>query len=257
MNFGRSLTAFELVGLYFMAKESGTVVTFRNGTVYNLDQGRGTMVRVTQGDTIVSNKPIQVDLVTGDLSSAFALRWFSLRPAELLSNSYVSPVGENTGKTKLLLYNPHPRNTVTFTLQYLRNNTVMRYSQNLLPKQSALSVVIPDGSGAWVNGTGNFVALSYTDTEIYDGIGRKTNGWVFDWGFPLVPRNELTSQVLVGFGYACKNNQCQGTFTTSISSLGSKTSRMLQKLIYCTCLSNRSGRSQCRLVEVRMCRRRQ
>jgi hypothetical protein len=37
-----------------------------------------------------------------------------------------------------------------------------------------------------------------------------------DWGYPLIPRNELTSQVLVGLGYGCTNNNCQGHADRSV-----------------------------------------
>jgi hypothetical protein len=211
MNFRRTLPAFELSGLYFMAKESNTIVTTQNGTIIALGQGEGRMVKVNQGDRIRSTKPIQVDFVTADESSLFAQRWYSLRPTNAITNSYISPVGDTRGKTKLVLYNPDSKNSLVYTVQTLSNGTISKYSNTLLPKQSALSRVIPSGSGAIVDSPSNFVALSFTDTEKLDGNNDQTNGWIFDWGFPLVPRDELTSQVLIGWGYACKNNNCLGT----------------------------------------------
>jgi uncharacterized repeat protein (TIGR01451 family) len=56
--------------------------------------------------------------------------------------------------------------------------------------------------------------LSVTDTEIYtdhaSGGTEQLNGQAFDWGYPLQPTNSLTSQVLVGWGYGCTSNDCQG-----------------------------------------------
>lgn len=208
--------AFEYAGLYFMAHENNTVVTLPNGTILALHQGDGMMVQVNQADTIRANKPIQADLITLDVSSVFEVRWFSLRPFAALSDQYVSPMGDTRGNTKLILYNPNVK-PMTMKLQYIVNGTKTQYSQVVAPKQSVFSVVIPSESAAWVDADMKFVALSMTDTEVNCGVGGKpifkTNGEIFDWGFPLVPRNELTSQVLVGFGYACTDNECSGKQT--------------------------------------------
>jgi hypothetical protein len=42
-----------------------------------------------------------------------------------------------------------------------------------------------------------------------DGSLASSHEWCsFDWGFPLLARDELTSQVLIGLGYGCTNNEC-------------------------------------------------
>jgi hypothetical protein len=58
-----------------------------------------------------------------------------------------------------------------------------------------------------VTGDVKFVALS-VDTESYDKItvNTWTAGDLYDWGFSLLPRNGLTSQVLIGLGWACTSN---------------------------------------------------
>jgi hypothetical protein len=38
--------------------------------------------------------------------------------------------------------------------------------------------------------------------------GSGTGGERYDWGFPVVPTNQLTPQVVVGLGYGCTNNNC-------------------------------------------------
>jgi hypothetical protein len=43
-----------------------------------------------------------------------------------------------------------------------------------------------------------------------------TTGKWFDWGFPVVPMNLLTPQVLIGWGYGCTNNDCEGVAPRSV-----------------------------------------
>ena len=209
MDFGKISPAFELTVLFYMAGNNNTKVTLPGGSSRVLQQGESGLVRVNQADKLVSDKPIQVVLAAGDVNSTYEVRWYSMRPIENYARSYVTPVGDSYGKTKVVIYNPGPA-VLTFTLQYLLNGVRTQYSQSVNAKQAAFTIVIPTGSGALIDGTSNFVALSLTDTESKDSSGQTTNGQAYDWGFPLVPRNELTSQVLIGLGYACTNNNCQG-----------------------------------------------
>ena len=194
-DIGQIYHAFEFSAFFYMAGENNTRVTLQDGTVNVLQAGQSGMVRVKQVDKLTSDKPIQVDLITGDIDSAYESRWYSMRPYEAYSNSYVTPVGDSYGKTKVFVYNPGPA-VLTITVQL--NNKV--YTKLINAKQAAPTDVIPTGSGAWINGTSKFVALSLTDSEDYDSDGHGTSGQYYDWGFPLVPRNELTSQVLIGLG---------------------------------------------------------
>lgn len=58
------------------------------------------------------------------------------------------------------------------------------------------------------------MALSVTDSETVtdhaSGGTETLNGQAFDWGYPVIPVDMLTSQVLVGWGYGCTNNNCEG-----------------------------------------------
>jgi hypothetical protein len=208
-DIGVSYEAFQLTAFFFMAGEDNTKVTKPDGTIKVLKRGEGAMVRVNQGQKLLSDKPIQVDLLTGDVWSNYEVRWYSLRDNKDYVSSYVSPVGDSYGKTKLVIYNPL-NVTLTYTVQYLVNNVKTQYAKTLAAKQAALSIVIPTGSGAFIDGSSKFVALSLTDSEFYNGVGYATGGQFYDWGFPLVPRGELTPQVVIGLGYACTNNNCQG-----------------------------------------------
>ena len=47
-----------------------------------------------------------------------------------------------------------------------------------------------------------------TQTDDYGG------GQRWDWGHPLIPADNLTSKVVVGLAYGCKNNACPSGTTT-------------------------------------------
>ncbi|MGK7882951.1 MAG: hypothetical protein AB4060_23045, partial [Crocosphaera sp.] len=221
---------FEYTALYIMAGEDGTVVTLPTGTTQytqdgvditlpsgvttvTLDQGENLFIRVDQGDVVTSSSPVQANLVTGDINSSWETRSYSLAPEEDWSNDYYTPVGDgveggngNDGPTKVWLYNPHNRD-ITVTFQRLVNGTLTSTAIPVAAGSSALSPAIPDNSGGRFFTTASedtFFALTQTDASGgTDGSGR-----TFDWGHPLIPANQLTSQALIGLGY--------GNFDTSI-----------------------------------------
>jgi hypothetical protein len=129
---------------------------------------------------------------------------FSDKTAMTGSNEYVSPVGDSVGKTKVLLYNPNDQQ-IDIAIDYLEGGTTKKTVVTAVaPGKAVLSHVIPTGSGAWFNSTKKYIALSLTDTEFTTSTGQKTGGQWYDWGFPVMPRNMLTSQVLVStFAATC------------------------------------------------------
>jgi IgGFc binding protein len=202
---------FGLSGFSCMAMEDQTKVTVANGTVFTLKQGQSIYVTVKKSDQVTSDKPIQVILLTAQRGSHYQTRWFTMRPIGMYTDKYVSPVGDNYGRSRVILYNPSTTGALTYNITTLVNGVLTKVSNTLVAKQALASAIIPTGSGALVEASANLVALSYTDTENQAGSG-DTGGNRYDWGIPLLPRNELTSQVLIGLGYGCTNNAC-GTNT--------------------------------------------
>lgn len=74
MDVGQHMQAFQLTLIFFMAMEDKTRVTLENGYEITLQQGEGKAVRVNMGHGIRANKPIQADLITGDVWSYYELR---------------------------------------------------------------------------------------------------------------------------------------------------------------------------------------
>jgi hypothetical protein len=74
-------TAFEYSAIFIMASEDATTVTMSDGSSTsstNLDMGENLIVNVTQNYKITADKPVQADLVTGDIGDKYELRWFSV-----------------------------------------------------------------------------------------------------------------------------------------------------------------------------------
>lgn len=129
-------------------------------------------------------------------------------PLEHYGTQYYSPVGDTYGKTKNLIYNPGPQ-TAQIAIHYREEVTNQtRYIGGYLgANQATFSPVNPTGSGMAITASSPIIALSLTDTENTVSNGDATGGQFFDWGFPVVPIADLTSQVLIGWGYGCTNNK--------------------------------------------------
>ncbi|MDJ0647278.1 MAG: SdrD B-like domain-containing protein [Xenococcaceae cyanobacterium MO_188.B19] len=197
------ITDFEYTSLFITASENGTnieidldgnsattaditSVTLNEGETYFVDGG------ILAGTTVTASKPLQAQLLTGDVESRFASRSYTLLPVSEWDNNYYTPVGtiENGGaNTSIFLYNPDSSNI-----------TVKYDTQNL----TAQEVTVNAGSFATV--TLPFDADSgarfYTDNQSdtfwavtsFDSLDS-----AHDWGFSLVPENNLNPVIQVGW----------------------------------------------------------
>ncbi len=206
--------AFEYTAIYIMAGEVNTEVFLNGGTtpVATIDTGENYVLRVNQGDVVTTSSPTQADLVTGDIGSTWETRSYSLAPRADWSNDYYTPVGDSvggdgdisSGPTQVWLYNPNPTNDIEVTFERLVNGTLTSSIIIVPAGTSALSPAVPDNSGGrfFTAGEEDFFALTQTDST----GGTDNNGQTFDWGHPLIPANQLTSQALIGWGYGNTQN---------------------------------------------------
>ena len=197
------------VAAHVQAGEGGTVVRLNGTVVTTLSEGDSIVLRdLSEGDEITTSNPSQVHLATGDEGDTYELRWFALQPTEAWSNDYYTPTftGENTasngdedsvsgsGPTQVLVYNPGDSD---ITVKYdFAGGGSPDGSFTVAAGETAFSPIIPDDSGArFFTDDANdiFYALSITDTS---GIGNRN-----DWGHPLIPADQLTSQALVAIGF--------------------------------------------------------
>jgi hypothetical protein len=77
-----------------------------------LQEGKSFLVNgaVKQGARITSDKPIQIQLLTGDIGSTYASRWFAMLPTDQWSNNYFTPVSttKTTNPGVIYVHNPNP-----------------------------------------------------------------------------------------------------------------------------------------------------
>ena len=219
VDYGKTNPSFEWTIMVYQAGADATNVTLPNSTIVTLKMGESGFYAVNQGDQITSDKPIQVTLMTGDIDPNTALskpevRWFGIRSVQQNAKSYITPVGDTLGKSRVLIYNPNS-DRIVYTMKYLSNGTLTTLTGAVDSKKALYSPIIPYNSGAMFESTHAFVALSITDTEEFNSAGTQTWAATYDWGFAATPTDLLSPEVLIGLGWGCLNNNCGATIARS------------------------------------------
>lgn len=205
-----------------MAGFDNTEVTLPDQTTRVIDIGQSIVIPIQEGDVITSDRPIQVDLVAGEAGSDFELRWYAQVDRSKWSNMYLSPVAESLAHTAFWFYNPKDAPiTVSFDGANIVSGSVT------IPAQKSKLVVAsgvagPAGLDTILINAGDEVGRTkysgvrfVSDDDFYglvavDNGGDGATGRKYDWGFPLIPTSELTSQALVGLGSGCVDSDCGG-----------------------------------------------
>jgi uncharacterized repeat protein (TIGR01451 family) len=205
---GTDRQMFEYTSLAIMAGAGGAVVQIdkdANGafeTTTTLTEGQSFFVDggVRVGGRVTSDKPVQVDILTGDIGSSYESRDSSLLPVASWASSYFTPVSTASPYgTTVWLYNPGANN---LTVQYQTRNGSGNLTTTALtvpggPAGGYLKQAIPDGYGARFYTAGaTFYAFSTTDST----DSSADNNQSYDWGYTLVPGSTLEPQILVGLG---------------------------------------------------------
>lgn len=200
--FPTPLTAsmFELCSLFVQASQSGTTVrvdrdgngsvdatvVLGQGETYYLERG------LLKGATVAATKPVQVDIITGDIGGNYETRWYTVAPTAQWGSRYYSPVGtaSDGDDAYVFLYNPA---TSAITVNV---NTAVGASAFSIPAKSNYRYLMPQDSGASFIGTDStkpFYAI--------ECVGAKpTANNVHDWGFSLVQESDLTTSLSLGWG---------------------------------------------------------
>lgn len=175
---------FEIVDASIMAGRGGATVTVNGSSSFTLAEGETEyLTELRLGDNIVSDNPIQVDVLTGDRNSNFESRWFPLIPRDRWESSYHTPVstpntsyvvdmsdGPDAGfRTAVWLYNP---NSSPITVTYERrggNNPVVNASNGDTTKTTATAM------------SGSHYGNVYGPIHVLDSNGNATNPPEGDW----------------------------------------------------------------------------
>lgn len=197
--------AFEYTGASIMAAYDGTTVwvdSNHDGTTdatATLDEGEAHLVNggLLEGARITSSKPVQVDLISGDVGANYESRSYFLFPDELLTNDYVNPVGTSTANQDTVVYLHNPSGsalTVTPTCPGCSGTISLSAHGTttfLTPAGKAVRFTSPVGT--------TFSAVAAIGAHS-GGVGAGSDaGTTWDWGFTLVPTRMLTTQVVLGW----------------------------------------------------------
>ncbi len=210
-----SYQMFEYSALMIMASADNTEVKVdadRNGTfeqVITINEGETVFVNggVRVGGRVLANKPVQVDLLTGDIGSNYESRFFRLLPTSTWTSALTAPVasattvGDSPSGTTVWLYNPTASSiTVRQTYRKKSSSTTLSTRDWDVPANGNASVTLTEGCAARFESTtgANFYALSAIDSTAENSNGSGNQTW--DWGYALIPDDALTPQVLVGLG---------------------------------------------------------
>lgn len=207
---------FEYTAAYIMAGADNTVVTIFDA-VNNLvaeevlSQGENLVYRVGQGYRVESTKPVQAQLITGDINEQYEMRWYSLTPDEDWANEYYAPVAEEVGSTGFWFYNP---NGSDITIRYDRQGD-SGLGDFVVAAGDSLFIEVDDGADIDLpNEIGEVSGLRFYSVggETFFAISQidaDDRGATFDWGTRLLTPQELTPQILVGLGFGNSTNNPQ------------------------------------------------
>jgi hypothetical protein len=213
---------FELVDASYMAAEDGTELQLVDplgnpvGAPIPLNKGESVLIpNVATGSSAVSNKPVQLHALTGDIGATCESRWALALDRGRWGTEYYLPVstrnivGSAEDPTDVFLYNPHGS---TLTVEW--ETTFGPEADVLIGTDSVARVRMPNGTGARFFATDDFYAIAAidangpnTNAEAGDGFNNRD----FDWALALVPTTELSTQALVGFAPGIDPTSCTGT----------------------------------------------
>lgn len=199
---GSPENTFDTVGVGIMAATNNTTVVLDrdgNGTpdvTTNLNEGETLFLAdgIQAGGSVTSTAPIQVHLLTGDPAATYETRWFTLSPTEEWSADYYNPVGtvEPDDEVGVFLFNPGS-GSITVLTEFVSGGFVV-VETNTVPAGGVTTKVIATLDTAqhyFSTGDEPFFAIGVVDVN--------NSGSTHDWGFSLVPEQNLTPTFIAGW----------------------------------------------------------
>jgi uncharacterized repeat protein (TIGR01451 family) len=195
-----SSSMFEHCSAYIMAAQNGTTVQIdkdANGvmeTTVTLNMGESYLINagIKKGARITTSKPAQVIEFFGDINANFETRGANVPALEKWSSDYYAPVGTaaDGDDTQIFLYNPDA--SAAITINYV---TQVGSGSFAIPAKSTYRYLMPQNSGA------QFTSVGSKPFWGVGTVGAEANqNNVHDWGYALVPKEFLSTVVVVGWG---------------------------------------------------------
>lgn len=206
---------FQYVGASITAQADNTVVDVDAdgdgtleivGAVINEGESLHIAGGVELGGTVTASLDVSVDMITGDVCENYESRFYTLFPRDDWTNNYYNPIlSQSSGDEDAVvyLYNPHTID-ITVTVDLADGSGGVNSTDTVAVNAGAIQAyVMPDDSGARFytdpseNGgaTPEFYAIVAVDQDNDELESSST-----DWGITLIPRQFLSTQVLVGTG---------------------------------------------------------
>jgi len=148
---------------------------------------------VPHGTEVRTNYPVQVIEISGDVNSTWATRWYNLKPRNQWTSDYYQPVGTTGAATGVWVYNP---NATSITVNYDFTGVANDGSTTCAAGTSCKIAEVPAGSGGRFYTANNSVFYPVSVTEA-------SGAQLYDWGFSLLPSDQLSDQILVGWAPGC------------------------------------------------------
>ncbi|MCX6029964.1 MAG: hypothetical protein NT169_11800 [Chloroflexi bacterium] len=214
-----SNSMFQYTSLLLMANQDGAVVQIDkdgNGTVdvtTTINQGDSYQISggISSNASITASKPVQIDVITGDVGSTYESRWFTIPPTEQWGPSYYTPVGTTNATYPANVWVYNPSQTAAITVNYQTKAGTGSFG---VAAQGTYRYLMPSLSGAhfWTPNGESFLAVGTMDS------GTSTTdpqNQTFDWGYTLVPEAWLTTAMVVGWApgtaAGCTTGTCNGS----------------------------------------------
>ena len=206
-------TLFSYSSAMIIASQNGTSVTIDPDgpgataalPIVLLNQGEAYQVNggMKMGGTVISNNPIQVNLLTGKVGSTYASRWFSLPPQSLWTNSLWTSVGTTVTAYPSTVFIFNPSDSAALTVNY---ETRLGTGSFSVPTNGTYRFEMPLLSGAHF----------YTSGATFQGVGGMDTSLTgadqtYDWGYTLVPDTWLTTAFVAGWAPGTAANTANGS----------------------------------------------
>ena len=204
---------FEHCSAYIMAAANGTVVTIDvNGpavaggvTTVTLNQGESYLVNsgILMKAAINATKPIQVIEFFGDIGANYESRGANIPPTNKWSDDYYAPVGTASDGDDTYIFLHNPDDSVAITVNYQTKTGTGSFS---IPSETTYRFLMPQDSAARFTSVGS---------KPFWGIGtvgaEPTANNVHDWGYSLVPKDFLSTEIVVGWGAGSSDGTQNGS----------------------------------------------
>jgi uncharacterized repeat protein (TIGR01451 family) len=197
----RGAGSFAIAGINVQAVQDGTSVQVdldADGDfeiVAQLDEGRQlTEVQgVSAGAQVRASAPVQVHLFTGNPASRYEARAYTTLPVDQWTSDYLAP---RSSDGDYWLLNPHDSELVV--------------SAETITGTTVISIPAFDVASFPVEGLSTATGVHFRAADDFYGISLLDEADAQDWGYALLPIENLTTQALIGWAPGNNNRPPDG-----------------------------------------------